>query len=737
MIDVSKPNQLKLNEAKLIQSVKKYLDQAQVNKVKDIFSTIIELYRRDQKTYFNKIADALQVATVLAKLQMGTETICASLLYYSVRTSLIPTQQIKHSFQNYQYLFVIVNGLNKADLTKKHYNKSARSLKHSRNFRYLFLAICPDIRVVIIEIVRQWIKLNRAVDHHLKSAAKTARESIWVFAPLAGRLGIEALKWRLQDLAFKQLDPQRYHDIYHWLDKNQVPRRKYINGLIKNAKQALKPLNLSTLIIYGRPKHIYSIYHKLTVRHKTFQEIYDFLAIRIIVNTVSECYAVLSTLMTKAHWKPMPHRFKDYIMNPKSNSYQSLHTTVFDQHDRALEIQIRTKAMHQIDEYGIAAHWAYKRGIKGKVSPNNDNRQLNSFKMMITNRKQFHPNYNLKSDLFRKHVFVFTPNNDIISLPKGAIPLDFAYRIHTEVGNHMIGAKVNHKIVSKDYQLNNGDSVSILTSPNAPGPSRDWLSLVKSKNAKRKIKHYIRRKNRHYYIMNGKQKLWHRINVLNNPKINTQVLDKVARKRRYTNFNDFLASIGNGITNVDGVIRSLKQMLKANRPLPTTDIPATPQSHTKSSDSRGSVIVAHSDNFLFKISHCCYPVPGDSIIGYITRHQGIAVHRTSCPKLKKKLQKVPQQIIRTRWANNHGNGQEYLSSLQIKSYDYNGLVRNVLNVAQQEAKQVTSIASKYHTNNNGDIIMLQVKIADVKELRKLIAGLRAVKNVYQVNRIYN
>lgn len=707
----------------------------QIDQIEDISNLIWNLYQKDHLKTLDKLHNALSVAQMLIELRMGTETICASLLYYSIRNSMIPINQIKKSFKDYQYLSVIVNGLTKADLTKKKYNKSPRSLKHSKNFRYLFLAICPDIRVVIIEIVRQWIKLQVAVKNHSAAAVKTAQESLWVFAPLAGRLGFEALKWRLQDLSLKELKPQAYEHIYNLLHKNQIPRRKYVNKLIQHAKQVLEPLHLKNMRIFGRPKHIYSIYHKITVRHKNFHEIYDFLAIRIIVQKVSSCYAVLSSLTSKTHWKPVPHRFKDYIMNPKANSYKSLHTTVKDTNQRTLEIQIRTAEMDRVDEYGIAAHWAYKRGIKGKVKANSDNEQLNSFKMMISNRTGDHPTYNLRSNLFNNHVFVFTPNHDIVALPKGAVPLDFAYRIHSEVGNHTIGAKVNGNIVSKDYQLNNGDDVSILTSPTSSGPSRDWLALVKSKNAERKIRSFLRRKNRKLDLETGKQQVWHRINMMADQNIDNDELLKIAKKRRYDNLDDFYVAIGNGNLSLEGVVEALSRDAKAHAPVKMPEKSASSTDNETATQHQNGVVVAHSDNFLFKISHCCYPVPGDPVIGYITRHQGIAVHRIDCPKLAEQRAQAPQQIIKAHWASQSSHNADYLSKLNIKAVGYPELLNNVLHTAQTSNGSVVSLSN--HVENHVVVIDLQVRIANLKDLKTLMTNLRGVKNVQNVERAFD
>lgn len=726
-----------------------YMSPAEVSKVELAYQFANKAHRGQYRKSGDKyISHPTQVAYILAGLKMDEETVCSGFLHDVVQDTPVTLKQVKAKFGD--TIALIVYGVTKLDKIKYHPHKNK---KLTINFRRLLLAICPDIRSMIVKLAD---RLHNMETLRYLPAAKqktTSRETFDVYAPLADRLGIGAIKWRLQDLCLKYLKPEAYHKIASHLSFKRTQRNEYINSAIKQVRGFIKNLHLHHPLLYGRPKHIYSIYHKITVRHKSFDQIFDFLAMRVIVDKVSQCYAVLSAIET--HWLPMPGRFKDYIANPKPNGYRSLHITVIGPKKRPFEIQIRTRKMHHIAEYGVAAHWAYKAGIKGKVHTNNNNSQLNWFKRMIAvqESKANQPVYNLKSDLFSNHVYVFTPNGDVLELPKGAGPLDVAYQIHTEVGNHAMGAKVNGKIVPLDCHLHNGDTVAIMTSTKAT-PSRDWYRIIKSRNAKRKIRQYFKQHDHDENVAEGRNQVLRSLRDHKYPAnlINSDQIEEIANRRNFNSTEDLLAAVGYGAVGVNSIVNNLGRYVKeqrakqdrldeekriqnaansSNKKVVLSQRPHQLEPADTTKKSFQGIVIGGINNVLVRLSHCCYPVPGDPIVGYITHGNGISIHRRDCPHIAD--DKSQQRLVVAHWSNSNQTSTYYATKLSIDAYDRGNLVKDIIQVGSEKAGQIISFSGGYDTQT--DVTMhLKIEVHNLKQLKDLMTGLQSISKVRKVTR---
>ncbi|WP_040472747.1 RelA/SpoT family protein, partial [Lentilactobacillus hilgardii] len=539
--------------------------------------------------------------------------------------------------------------------------------------------------------------------------------------------------------------------IVHLMNSRRDQRVDYIQKAINEVKSAISDLDIKSEI-YGRPKHIYSVYKKMVDKHKQFSQIYDLLAIRVIVQSIKDCYAVLGAIHTE--WKPMPGRFKDYIAMPKANMYQSLHTTVIGPEGKPLEVQIRTEEMHRVAEFGIAAHWAYKEGITNGVKGSQDNNKLNWFKQIIELQEDTDDAADfmdsVKGELFGDHVYVFTPKGDVFELPKGAGPLDMAYMIHTEVGNHTTGAKVNGKIVPLDHQVKNGDIVDIITSTSSSGPSRDWVKMVHTRRARNKIKQYFRLEDREKNIENGRNIITRKLREegFDAHKILTpDRLNQAAVNMHYQRDEDLLAAIGFGDVQPTGVVNRLTQDVRAKLKRERQDqaekevleehqtISESTEStkqHKKARKSSNGIVIEGVDNLLVRLSHCCTPVPGDKIVGYITKGRGVSVHRVDCPNIAK-AEQDGQRLIQVSWANEPGDRTIYSAIFSVQGYNRAGLLTNILNAVNNVTKTVSSVNGQVD-NNKMATISLSVGIRNLEQLERLISTLKNIPDVYLVKR---
>lgn len=696
------------------------------------------------------IIHPIQVAGILANLHMDPETVCAGYLHDIVEDTGVVLEDVRELFG--PAVEMIVDGDTKLSKIKYKSNKE----QMAENHRKLLLAMSKDIRVMIVKLADRLHNMRTLQHLRPDKQRRIANETLEIYAPIADRLGISTIKWELEDLSLRYLNPQQYYRIVHLMNSKRDERIEYINHAIGDIKKAIDDLDLGNETeIYGRPKHIYSVYRKMVTQHKQFSQIYDLLAIRVVVDSIKDCYAVLGAIHT--NWTPMPGRFKDYIAMPKVNGYQSLHTTVVGPQGRPLEVQIRTHEMHEVAEYGVAAHWAYKEGNKNGVKETASDDKLNLFKEILEMQSDSNDAdefmQGVQGDIFTDRVYAFTPKGDVLELPKGAGPLDMAYTIHTEVGNKTTGAKVNGKIVPLDYEIKNGDIVDILTSSSSAGPSRDWLSLVSTRRARNKIKQFFRLTDREENIRSGMEMVEHKLRddgfdtkKIMTPGKNTQV----ALKLHYSSSDDMFAAIGFGDLQPVGVANRMsqdarqqmendrqrkaeKELLEEHKTLSDERTTTQGQHHEKKKiSSQGGVIIEGVDNLLVRLSHCCSPVPGDEIVGYITKGRGVSVHRVDCPNIKA-AEEHGERIVKVDWENVEGDKTNYNADLEVQGYNRNGLLNDVLKSINNNTKYLNSVNGKVD-HDKVVTISASMGIRNRTHLQRIMDNLKNIPDVYVVKR---
>jgi len=696
-----------------------------------------EQVRKSGEAY---IVHPIQVAGILAELKLDPDTIATGFLHDVVEDTGFSIDDIEYEFG--KDVAFLVEGVTK--LGKIKYKSHAE--QQAENHRKMLLAMANDLRVIMVKLADRLHNLRTLKFHKPEKQRMIAEETLEIYAPLAHRLGMNKIKWELEDTSLRYLNPQQYYRIVHLMNSKRDEREEYIETTIENIKEATKDLEIEA-VIYGRPKHIYSIYRKMKDQKKQFSEIYDLLAIRVLVDSIKDCYAVLGAIHTK--WKPMPGRFKDYIAIPKANMYQSIHTTVIGPGGRPVEIQIRTFEMHQVAEYGVAAHWAYKEGNKEKVTNDPLQKQLDWFKDLIElqnetkDAKDFMNS--VKGDIFGDKVYVFTPKGDVSELPLGSGPLDFAYNIHTEVGNKTVGAKVNNKIVPLNYQLKTGDIVEVLTSANSFGPSRDWINLVYTTRAKNKIKRFFKLQDRDENIIKGRELLEKQITELGfNFKdfMTKQGMKDIASRFNFGTEEDLLAAIGFGEVSYQTVANKMtdkaRKEIEDQKVVETAFEKTTTQGQKKESQKmkirhEGGVIIEGVDNLLIRLSRCCNPVPGDDIVGYITKGRGISVHRKDCPNVQ--LPESEQnRLIEVDWEDATNTGQQYDTELVVEGYNRNGLLNEVLNVINSTTKSLNSVNGKVDANKMATI-SVNIGIMNTQQLDFIVDKIKQIPDVYSVRRV--
>ncbi|GEO65827.1 GTP pyrophosphokinase [Levilactobacillus spicheri] len=709
------------------------------------FATVAhkDQFRQSGQPY---IMHPIQVAGILADLNMDPETVSAGFLHDIVEDTGVTLSDVRELFGD--DVALIVDGVTK--LGKIKYKSNREQL--AENHRKLLLAMSKDIRVMIVKLADRLHNMRTLQHLRPDKQRRIANETLEIYAPLADRLGISTIKWELEDISLRYLNPQQYYRIVHLMNSRRDQREQYIAAAIKDIQTSIADLHLQPEI-YGRPKHIYSVYRKMKDQHKQFSQIYDLLAIRVIVDTIKDCYAVLGAIHSR--WKPMPGRFKDYIAMSKANMYQSLHTTVIGPEGKPLEVQIRTKEMHAVAEYGVAAHWAYKEGVKDKVQATNTGDKLNLFKHIIELQEDTDDAADfmdsVKGELFGDHVYAFTPKGDVLELPKGAGPLDMAYAIHTEVGHHTTGATINGKIVPLNYEIKNGDIVDIRTSSSSAGPSRDWLKLVSTRRARNKIKQFFRQRDREQNIDQGEEQIERMIRDLGyEPRaiLTKENLDKVTAKMHYQQTDDLMAAIGFGDLQPRGVVNRLtedvrqaaederrrqeeKELLEDHQTI-KSDGEADKKDRKKQPDG---VVIEGVDNLLIRLSHCCSPVPGDNIVGYITKGRGVSVHRTDCPNVRH-AEENGERIVSVRWGDEHGDRTNYNADIEVQGYNRNGLLNDVLRTINNSTKDLTSINGKVD-HNKMVIISVSLGIRNRWELQRIVDNIKNIPDVYVVKRPFH
>ena len=686
------------------------------------------------------IVHPIQVAGILAELRLDPDTIATGFLHDVVEDTGFTIDDIEYVFG--KDVAFLVDGVTKLGKIKY----KSHEEQQAENHRKMLLAMANDLRVIMVKLADRLHNLRTLKFHKPEKQRMIANETLEIYAPLAHRLGMNKIKWELEDTSLRYLNPQQYYRIVQLMDSKRDEREAYIHETVVNIEEATQELEIEA-VIYGRPKHIYSIYRKMKDKKKEFNEIYDLLAIRVLVNSIRDCYAVVGAIHTK--WKPMPRRFKDYIAMPKANMYQSIHTTVIGPGGKPVEIQIRTFEMNAVAEYGVAAHWAYKEGNTQKVSNDPLQKQLDWFKDLIElqdDSKDANDFMNsVKEDIFGDKVYVFTPKGDVSELPLGSGPLDFAYNIHTEVGNKTVGAKVNNKIVPLNYQLKTGDIVEVLTSANSFGPSRDWINLVFTTRAKNKIRRFFKLQNREESILRGRDLLEKQIADLEfSPKdfLTKMQLKEISSRFNFANEDDLFAAIGFGEVSVQTVANRLtdkarreieKQKMQEEAFEQTTEKIQRKDTQKMSIKHENGVIIEGVNNLLIRLSRCCNPVPGDEIVGYITKGRGISVHRKDCPNVKVQ-QDQQTRLIDVDWEDTGNSKQQYDTELVVEGYNRNGLLNEVLNVINSITKSLNSVNGKVDSNKMATITV-NIGIHNTEQLEFIVKKINQIPDVYSVRRV--
>ena len=725
---------------------RKYMSEADCALVEHAYCFAAEKHasqrRRSGEPYINH---PVEVAVILAELKMDSDVVCAALLHDTVEDTEVSLADVRDIFGD--TIALLVDGVTK--LTN--IEVDSMDEKQALNLRKMFLAMSKDIRVIIVKLADRLHNMRTLAALREDRRRFKARETMDVYAPLADRLGMSSIKWELEDLSFFYLEPEAYQRIARMVAESREVRERYLAETIKTLTDELKDAGLEGFQINGRSKHYWSIYQKMRRKGKEFSEIYDLVAMRVICHTVGDCYSALGAV--HALWHPMPGRFKDYIANPKLNNYQSLHTTVIGPTARPLEIQIRTYEMHEQAEYGIAAHWRYKRSGGSSATKSGDQQrldeQINMLKHTldwaasdeIDDPKEFL--HSLKVDLYDQEIFVFTPKGEIMSLRAGSTPLDFAYTIHTEVGNHCVGAKVNGVVAPLTHELQMGDRVEILTNKNSK-PSRDWLSIVKTPSARSKIRHYFAAVTKDDDAAAGREMLARDLRKrgygISTPR-STRALNQVCDELNYKRLEDLFAAVGAGKQTPRLVGNRVQQILDPKPELPAMAATAVPVAPARGSNRRpqasgkgGSAVVVKGSSdsgLLVRLAHCCNPVMGDDIVGFITRGRGVSVHRADCPNVKG-LMEHPERMIEVGWDSRADAA--FRVEIVVECLDRMGLLKDVTIAIGDAGANILSAATS--TNRDGvAVLRFLVEISDASGLDPLLAAISRVESVYDARRL--
>lgn len=723
---------------------------ADAEKVKLAYDWASELHHNQfRKSGEPYIIHPIQVAGILAELKMDTATVISGYLHDVVEDTPASIQDIEEKFG--ATIAQIIDGVTK--ISKIEYKNSREQL--AENHRKLLLAMSKDIRVIIVKLADRLHNMRTLGALREEKQRRIASETLDIYAPLADRLGISTIKWELEDLALSYLDPEKYYMIASQMNMKRDERIQYVQEAVTEITQAIQDLELENVSVYGRPKHIYSIYRKMTDKHKAFEEIYDLSAVRVLTDTIPDTYAVLGAIHSK--WMPLPGRFKDYIALPKANGYQSLHTTVIGPSGRPLEVQIRTHTMHEVAEFGVAAHWAYKKnkGSNKEAKVNDQNQQaLNVIQGILElqedakNAEDFMAG--VQGDLFSDRVYAFTPRGDVFELAKGAGPLDMAFSIHTNVGIKTTGAKVNGRIVPLDYKIKTGDIIEIITSSTAK-PSRDWLDIVSTRRARNKIKQYFKQLDREDNIEAGRDLL---ARILQDTGFDPAAiltvdrLVKTAEALHYHTYEDMLAALGYGDVAVPGVANKLteaireaqqeaetaelqRELLEEGHEIKRVETALTQRQKATADD----IVIAGVDNLLVRLGRCCTPVPGDDVTGYITKGRGISVHRVGCPNIRA-AETQGQRLVDVQWEDEKGLKPNYDADLTVHGENRNGLLNDVLRAVNGRTKFVNSVNG--HVTKNGMAqVSLSIGVKNSEQLGNIMDALNNLPAVYDVERTFH
>ena len=727
----------------LIDHILQYHPSTDISMIEKAYHIASEAHK-DQKRKSGEpyIIHPLCVAIILAELEMDKETIVAGILHDVVEDTVMTADEIAKEFS--PEVALLVEGVTK--LTKLNFSQDKLELQ-AENLRKMFLAMAKDIRVIIIKLADRLHNLRTMQYQSPQKQIEKSRETMDIYAPIAHRLGISKIKVELDDLSLKYLMPEVYEDLTRQINERITEREAFIASIVQDVQKHIDNANIPAEID-GRVKHFFSIYKKMVNQHKTLDQIYDIFAVRIKVETVRDCYAALGVIHEM--YTPIPGRFKDYIAMPKSNMYQSLHTTLIGPSGQPFEIQIRTFDMHRTAEYGIAAHWKYKENMQGSTGEEKEEaklawlRQILEWQQETDDNKEFMSAIKTDLDLFAEQVYCFTPAGDVKNLPSGSTPIDFAYSIHTAVGNRMIGARVNGRQVTIDYKLQNGDRVEILTAQNAKGPSRDWLNIVKSTQAKTKINQWFRQEYKEDNITRGKELLnsyCKTKGIQLSDYTKPEYIARVTEKYNFRDWESVCAAIGHGGLKEGQVMNRLVEEYERDHCKQVSDEEILSQMSPEGAEvvhrprhSKGSIIVKGIDDVAVHFSKCCSPVPGDKIVGYVTRGRGVSIHRSDCINVLGMTEEEKERLIEAEWQK-QDNDQDamYVTDIKIYAIDRRNIVFDVSKVFTEMLINVTSMTLR--TNRQGKAtINVAFEIRGVDQLNKVIAKIRNIDDIIDIER---
>ena len=723
----------------LIKSVKKYHPSTDISMIEKAYKVASEAHK-DQKRKSGEpyIIHPLCVAIILADLELDKETIVAGLLHDAVEDTWMTYEEVEKEFGS--EVALLVDGVTK--LGQLSYSKDKVEVQ-AENLRKMFLAMAKDIRVILIKLADRLHNMRTLQYMRPEKQQEKARETMDIYAPIAMRLGISKIKVELDDLSLKYLKPDVYYDLVHKVALRKSEREQFVGAIVKEVKKHMDDANIKAQVD-GRVKHFFSIYKKMVNQDKTIDQIYDLFAVRILVDTVKDCYAALGVIHEM--YKPIPGRFKDYIAMPKPNMYQSLHTTLIGPNGQPFEIQIRTYEMHRTAEYGIAAHWKYKENITGTVMQKEEEklswlRQILEWQRDTDDNKEFMSFVKTDLDLFAEQVYCFTPAGDVKNLPSGSTPIDFAYAIHTAVGNKMVGARINGRQVPIDTKLNNGDRVEIITSQNSTGPSRDWLSIVKSTQAKNKINQWFKHQLKDENISRGRELI---LNYCKSKGIDYSMYskpeyqEKIYKKYNFQDWDSIVAAVGHGgIKEGQIVNRLIDEYNKEHKPQSATNAEVLDEYSVKKNHGnhtgKGGIIVNGIDDVAVRFSKCCSPVPGDEIIGFITRGRGVSIHRTDCVNVLCMSEADRARVIEAEWKDDAVASNTYMTEINIYADDRNGILFDITKILSEANINVNSINSR--TSKQGKAtITISFAIKSKEQLNTIIAKIRNVDNIIDIER---
>ena len=726
----------------LINSVLKYHPSTDISMIEKAYKVASEAHEgQKRKSGEPYIIHPLCVAIILADLELDKETIVAGLLHDAVEDTWMTYEEVEKEFGS--EVALLVDGVTK--LGQLSYSADKVEVQ-AENLRKMFLAMAKDIRVILIKLADRLHNMRTLQYMRPEKQQEKARETMDIYAPIAMRLGISKIKVELDDLSLKYLKPDVYYDLVHKVALRKSEREQFVGAIVKEVKKHMDDANIKAQVD-GRVKHFFSIYKKMVNQDKTIDQIYDLFAVRILVDTVKDCYAALGVIHEM--YKPIPGRFKDYIAMPKPNMYQSLHTTLIGPNGQPFEIQIRTYEMHRTAEYGIAAHWKYKESSDGKAPVGKSEeeklnwlRQILEWQRDMSDNKEFMSLLKNDLDLFADSVYCFTPQGDVKTLPSGSTPVDFAYSVHSAVGNKMVGARVNGKLVPIEYEIKNGDRIEIITSQNSQGPSRDWLKLVKSTQAKNKINQWFKKELKEDNILKGKEMLAQYarakgFKIANYTK--TQYLEAVLRKYGFRDWDSVLAAIGHGGLKEGQVFNKLVEAYDKENKKNLTDeqvLEAASETQEKLhiAKSKSGIVVKGIHDVAVRFSKCCNPIPGDEIVGFVTRGRGITIHRTDCVNVLNMSETDRTRLIEAEWQQPETKEKEkYTAEIQVYANNRTGLLVDLSKIFTERKIDLRSINSRTSKQEKATISM-SFEIGSKEELRSLIEKIRQVESVIDVER---